>query len=242
MNAKQSNLLETLVDTHAFLTTTRGIGALTALTPKVAQLMSHIDNIRAHAHVQALPTHGAIRERDQAVEAAIELTLAVAGALRSYAETHQLPELAALAAVTRRTFSLLRKGQRMRVAQRVLDAARPLAAALADYGVTAALLDEFDAKIAAGNAIVGTPRTVAAKRKAATRELAGEFAAAGRLLRNGIDPMIETLRVSDPVAYARYHDARSVFDRPGVRRRGEDEKAAAVAIPTAAPVASPPAP
>jgi hypothetical protein len=48
-------------------------------------LITHIESSRARAYVQTLPTAGSIRERDEAAAAALELTLAVAGPLRSFA-------------------------------------------------------------------------------------------------------------------------------------------------------------
>lgn len=177
-----------------------------------------------------------IRPADEA----IDLVLVIAGALRSYAATNRRPELLEQASVARRHFGQLRRGQRMQLAQQVLDAAQPLAAELAGYGVTAAMLAELEAKIAAGDAVVLSPRRASARRKAATRALQSNFSAAFTLLREEIDPLIETLRLSDPVVYEAYRDARSVFERAGAHGvRGDelleptgDDPSAAIPSPT----------
>ena len=217
MNARQSNKRAMYREVQVFLATTMATRALAALPAKTATLNALLTRIDDLVETQTRPLVGVLRARDQATNAAIDLALAIAGPVRSYAVSGQRPELAALVDLARRDFLRIRRGERTRLAQRVLDAAQPLATELDAYGVTPAMLAELHARIEASNTAVDVPRTTAANKKTATAALATVFHAVDTLLKDEIDPMLAVLGTTDPDALARYRIGREVINRPGTR-------------------------
>ena len=218
MNTRQSNKLAAFREVQVFLNTTTATRALTALAAKTALLHTLLTRIDELVETQTLPLAGVLQARDEATNAAIALALAVAGPVRSYAVSHHRLELAALVDLSRRDFLVIRRGERTRLAQRVLDAALPVATELGAYGVTPAMLAELHARIEASNTAVDVPRTTAANKKVATAGLAAAFKAVDALLKDEIDPMLAVLGLIDPEALARYRVAREIIHRRGSRR------------------------
>ena len=199
-----------------FVNSTTATSLFPALAAKLATLITLIENISGLAAAQEQPVEGKLEEREQALAAATETTVVVAGAVLSYARTNQRPDLAAQVRRVRTEFRRLRRAERMRIAQRVHDVAAPLAAPLADYGLTAGMLDDLQARIDATAQAVSAPVSTKAVKKVSTTQLSRAFADVEQLLAT-IDPMLLKLRTVDAKAHALYLAARTVFDRPGAR-------------------------
>lgn len=238
MTAIQSNKLAMYHAVRVFLTallsSTTATSAFPALAAKLATLITLIDKIIAAVATQEEPLRGHIRARDQALADAMEATFAIAGPVLSYARSRRMPDLVANVRVNASAFRRLRRAERMRIAQRVHDAAEPIIAELADYGLTPAKLAEFQAKIDATQQAVNVPRSTAVAKRAATVELTRLFADADALLAE-IDPMLAPLRLTDRETHAAYVTARQVLDRPGTRSISEPPAAAPSATAAPAP-------
>ena len=182
--------------------------------------------------MQAQPTEGTLEAREGALAEATDLTLTVAGAVRSYANPLDLPELRAAVKVNYSSFTKMRRVARMDLAQRIYDAALPIVAHLAPYGITAATLEELQTSINEATDAVSAPRTTNAEKKVATSKLDDTCRAIDDLLKNEIDPLIFGLRKKNPDVYRLYQEARQVFDRPG--GRPADPEPATPATPTTA--------
>ena len=154
MNTKLSNKLAIHREVQVFLNTTTATHDLTALTAKIATLIISLNRIEELVNAQTLPLRGVLGVRDDATNATINFALAIAGPVRSYAASHHRPELATFVDLTRQDFVVIRRGERTRLAQRVLDAAQPLATELAAFGVTAAMLTDLKTKIDASKVAV----------------------------------------------------------------------------------------
>ncbi len=215
---------------QAFLNSTSATVGLTALAEKLALLTTLITEILKLAGTQAEPTDGELEAREIALTEATDLALIVAGGVRSYAR--KLPELAARVRVTRTAFREMRRTERMRLAQRIHDAAASVLPELAGYGVTAALLAELQLKIDATIAAVNAPRVTSGVKKVATSQLLGLYKQVDDLLADELDPLLLSLRRNDPHAWELYRDARKVFDRPGARS-DDDEKSGSAPVSAA---------
>lgn len=202
-----------------------------ALPAKLAALEPLVQNIVALAAAQEQPVGGQLEERDQALATASAATVVIAGAVLSYARTHGLPDLAAQVRGIRTQMRRLRRAERMRIAQRVHDVATPLSAPLADYGLTAGALDDFQAKIDATTHAVNVPVSTKAVKKVSTVQLNRAFRAVDRML-GQIDPMLLKLSIVDPKSHDLYLAARTVFARPASR---SSTTAATAAPATSAP-------
>src|SRR3954467_10684190 len=98
MTATQSNKLAMYIAVRVFLTdflnSTTATSLFPALTAKQATLITLLDKLLSHVGTQHEPLSGRIQVRDFAQEKAIRSAKGVAGALLSYAITHELLDLA----------------------------------------------------------------------------------------------------------------------------------------------------
>ena len=204
------------------LETITATNALPALVAKRAALKTKIEEINTHAAIQALPTKGKTKDRNKVFAAAVDATLVVAGLVLSYATASALADLAAKVQLKPAQLNKGRLIRRVQLMQQVYDAAEPLVAKLVDYGVTAATLTDLQTKIAAGDALISSPRTTIMARKVATENLGRAFEELGSLLDHELDPLVLSLREADPAGYALYQAARIVIDRPGTPAKTDD--------------------
>jgi len=88
--------------------------------------------------------------------------------------------------------------------------------ALADYGITAALVTQWENAITDYGSVVSLPRTAIVSRSTSTTQLRQLFNDTQRLLRETIDPLMLPFKVSDPELYTKYRKARIIIDRRGI--------------------------
>lgn len=197
-----------------------------ALAGKQAALVSRVANLETQLAIQGQPLDGELEAREGALDAARESAVIAAGAVLSYARTNELPALAAQVRRVRTEMRELRCGERMRIAQRVHDVAAPLVTQLADYGFTAAMLEELQANIDGATEAVNTPVSTRAAKKVSTRDLARGFRAVEQVLAE-IDPMLLRLGKIDPTSHGLYLAARAVVRRSGTRASTSETQGAA---------------
>jgi hypothetical protein len=220
---------------QGFVNSTTATNLFPALAAKFATLITRVGNVVALAAQQEQPLEGKLRDREQALDAAVETTVIVAGAVLSYARTCRLHDLAVQVRRTRTEFRRRRRTERTSIAQRVHDVAAPLAVELVDYGLTAGMLEELQETIDATAQAVTAPVSARAEKKVSTRQLARAFTEVEQLLAQ-IDPMLLKLGKIDPTMHALYLAARKVFKRTGARAAAA--RPGSVADP-AAPAAEP---
>jgi hypothetical protein len=182
---------------------------------KHAALNASLNLIGSLAAIQTLPTVGNTADRDRALASATETALIIAGPVASYAHARRLGDLAAKVRINPSDFFLARLAERITLLQQVHDSAASVLASLAAYGVTEAALAEFQSQIDLANALLGTPRSRIIARRVATEKIAVVFQEMNDLLDYELDPLIASLRKSDPDSYALYQAARVVIARPG---------------------------
>ena len=105
-------------------------------------------------------------------------------------------------------------------------------AALADYGVTPAVLTDLQTKTAAFSRALGDRESSVAERKGARGSMNELFDKADELLNEDFDRYFELLRPTDTELYNKYFSARVVKDM-GMRHRP------VATPPTPVPVAAP---
>jgi hypothetical protein len=87
--------------------------------------------------------------------------------------------------------------------------------ALADYGITAALMADWQTAITAYSSVVSSPRSAIVSRRVSTGNLRQLFDATQRHLRLTVDPLMLPFKTSNPTLYAEYRSARVIIDRRG---------------------------
>jgi len=86
-------------------------------------------------------------------------------------------------------------------------------AAMADFGITAVSMAQWQAAIDAYNTILATPREAINARHMHTANLKDLFKGTGDLFRNQLDPLMLPLKITSPELYAAYKQARIIIDR-----------------------------
>ncbi len=101
------------------------------------------------------------------------------------------------------------------IATRVHGAGTENATALADYGITAAELEELDQKRAAFAGAKTSPQVAIADRAAATATLPELIRDVMGLLNSRLDKLMTRYRTANPEFFAGYQSARVIVDRRG---------------------------
>jgi hypothetical protein len=86
---------------------------------------------------------------------------------------------------------------------------------LANYGVTAVLITDFQTAVAAYAAYIAKPRTVTTVTKNATENLAILFKEANDILTKRLDLDIEVFKTTKPDFYSQYQSARQIISSSG---------------------------
>lgn len=88
-------------------------------------------------------------------------------------------------------------------------------AALADYGITPTLVTQWQDALTEYLAFLSAPRGAIVKRSVHTGNLKTLFKTTSAHLKDVVDPLMITLRASDPDVYAEYTASRIIIDRKG---------------------------
>ena len=218
MNNKQTNKLASFTATEAVLQATPEIASVPGLPELLAVFSAKVGEINRLAKTQTQPIQPRTAERDGILDAMTDMTLQIAGYVRSVARETGTPQLAQDVRVGVASFRRARRSHRVWFAQRVLDAARGVLPQLGAYGVTAETLVTLEARIQAATQRVNLPRETVGAKRAATRRMAELFVEVEALLDDGIDALVYPLRLRHPEFHATYEAARLVVNRPGGRK------------------------
>jgi hypothetical protein len=215
MNSLQINKLAMGHAVSNSLETFPATGVPPALAVKHASLKAMMDNIHALALQQVVPLAGVRVDRDRVFEVVGDAAEVVGGAVLSYANAHRLGDLTARVRFALDRLRRARIFHRVQVAQQIHDAAHGVVDQLVDYSVTAATLTDLQTKVTAAMALLDATRTAVVSRTVATQGLARAFDAFEALLKDELDPLINSLKRTIPEAHARYRSARRIVDVPG---------------------------
>lgn len=215
MNKVQFNLLNTAHAVSTEFETLTATSISPALQAAITALVNLMNQIKQIADVQAIPLKPGTRERNRRFEAAAEKAHLVAQLVLGYALGRNDDTLAGQVDFSASDFRHGRLPRRLQAMRQVHAAAQQHAVALAAFDVTPDLVTDLSAKIAAAEAMIATPRSRIAARRAATENLKQAFAQLERLFENTLDPLMKAHGQTDPNAYTRYLTARRVIDLPG---------------------------
>ena len=181
------------------------------------RLAALLDGIRDAAQRQADPTEAATEAKAALRTDVWERTYKLAGAVRSWALTRDMADLAAR---VRAPKTELRKLRDLALAERselVVQAAREHLAGddglEAAAGVTAAEVDALDAADDAFAEALSTPRAAIAEQARATGDIAAGLSAVSALLDDHLDPLVDRFEDDAPDFADAYERARVVVDR-----------------------------
>lgn len=214
MTQDQENTTSMFETTIAFLDQNNAVwNARPAFAAAVAEAKSGVAAIRSTAASQEAPTTGITDEKGQARNDLEDKTQEIADQLAALAAKTGDVALAAQVQVTRSSLDQEQDDNLVQIAGRVRDAAQANAAALEEYGVTAAEVTDLTDAITTFSGMKTAPRTAAAARTAATESVANLVRTTRSLFRNQLDKLITPFRKSNPEFYNGYFAARVIVKR-----------------------------
>ena len=213
MNNSQENKMNMFYATQKCLVENSAVySAVPALTSAFAEFETNINTLEAATEKQVIDITGFAKDKAEAEDAMILMTLAVAGGVRAYAMVIGDSVLMEKMNVTE---SRLRKHRDSVVAQHsqaIHGEATLVVASLADYGVTPATLTAFQKAIDRFVTAIAAPRAAITARKGATAEIRELMKDTTKLLVKRLDALVAQFALTAPEFVRAYGNARIIVD------------------------------
>ena len=213
MNAKQINKLNMFEAVQAFLANTQATWtSIAAIGTTKLELDGKITAIRTERQKQEKDASGLVTERKMQRETLLRLTLKVSGSLLAYASVTNNAELTGIADYTKSELMKARDNIFYDKARIIYEAAQPLATQLAGYNIVAADITQFQTLLGQFLTTIPKRRNATAVSKSATTAIGGLFKDVDAILKNKLDKLVLSFRVTNPDFYTNYLNARIIVD------------------------------
>ncbi|HOW21905.1 MAG TPA: hypothetical protein PLH74_10130, partial [Tenuifilaceae bacterium] len=177
--------------------------------------VAKIPLIEQNRDAQTLETTGITTDKTAKRNSMTEKTLFMINRLQSYANVVNNPELLESIKYSASDLKKSRDTDVIGICNTVVAKANANAAAIATYGVTAAMITELQAAITAYSATLAKPKATKSQTKTATENLSKLFKEADELLVKRLDLDIELFKTSKPDFYSQYKTARIIIPTGG---------------------------
>jgi hypothetical protein len=177
--------------------------------------VAKIPLIEQNRDAQTLETTGVTTDKKGKRLAMTEKALFLANRLQSYANVVGNAEILESVQYSASDLKKARDTDVVGLCNAILTRANANVTALGTYGVTAALITEFQAAITAYSATLSKPTAAKAQTKTATENLTKLFKEADNLLVKRLDLDIELFKVSKPDFYSQYKTGRIIIPTGG---------------------------
>lgn len=188
----------------------------TVAIPAFATAYQHFDGlvsqIREKDKERFSKTFGKMAVKDEAEDALVMATVLVSSALVAFARAKGNTQLKDTVRIPESTLRHVRANEQLNLAKMVYDLAKGNEKELPAYGVTATMLDDLKARIAAYDAAIRDVASGMAERSGARTAVSDLFVQADETLKEEVDPLMQMLRVTDPEFYNDYRAARVIKD------------------------------
>ena len=171
--------------------------------------------IEQNRDAQMTTSKGITTDKNVKRTALTDKALFMINRIQSYATVTGNNDLFESVRFTQSTFDKSRDTDIVGIVDMVIAKANANIAALATYGVTAALVTDLQTALTAYSGYIAKPRTVKAQTKNATENLAVLFKQANDALNNRLDLDIEVYKTSKPDFYSQYWTARVIINTSG---------------------------
>lgn len=221
------------------------------ITPIPAFATSQTDFQNAVAKIESKSqeynqaTVGKAAMKNEALQNLIDAVMVMTSALSAYAQKQGNTVLKQKAFQNVSGLQRMRDTEVITRANEVLTLVNANTANLTDYGVTAAMITDFQQKIASFNTAVGEKESSVAERSGARESLSDLFRKADAILSEEIDQFVTSLKSTAPQFHTEYFAARMVKDI-GLRHKTQpltqpvnNQPAAGTQPNTVAPPATP---
>jgi len=195
---------------HAF----SGVWSLiAAFVQAFAGFESGISKINTAIETQEKDVTGVSENKKKLKLKLVDKAIEIAGALLAFASDSDNKELKSGVNISRSELENAADSSALNHCRFIFNQAASLQATLADYGLKASDISEFQALISGFEKSIASPRIAITSRKSATNDLVGLFANCDDILKNKMDKLIEKFKVSNPDFYKQYFDARIIIER-----------------------------
>lgn len=177
--------------------------------------VAKIPLIEQNRDAQTLETTGITTDKTAKRNSMTEKTLFMINRLQSYANVVNNPELLESIKYSASDLKKSRDTDVIGICNTVLAKANANAAAIATYGVTAAMITELQTAITAYSATLAKPKAAKSQTKTATENLTKLFKEADELLVKRLDLDIELFKTTKPEFYSQYKTARIIIPTGG---------------------------
>jgi len=199
--------VETLMDNNAAKT-----GPITALATAITNFKNLIGEIDTAEMEKQTATTGKTANKGEAEAVLIAEAVTIAAALKALGSVLNDKELLEAGSETKSSLYGTRDTDLITKTQVIHDFANTNAVALADYGITPAMITSLQTRIDDFNSALGTREESMALRVAAGAEVESFFKDADNILGNQMDTIMEVFRESDTQFYNEYKNARVIRD------------------------------
>jgi hypothetical protein len=223
METKQSNYLTMAITTDDVCGENEAHWtSLPAFASEIALARTHIASIRQHSQAQlGADTKPHTRTKDDAKKSLARLAADTGAPASVYAETTgNLPAATLLNQSYSDIYYATDRDAEDLVVNQLADARAIDATALANYGVTAARLDDLEDALDHYSEKIGSPRATTVKRRVRTLSLEDLFDKL-RAVHSRMDRLSAVFRTTAPDFFAAYETARVIIDRPATQEGPE---------------------
>jgi len=199
----------------AFLQTNNAaFAAVPALAAAITTFNTRLQELKDAATEEAQIITGITKNKGNLKKTLCETAATNAAILFAYATAENNEELKAKARISYSDFSKLRDEDLTLYSQNISTALTASQAALAGYGITAAVVTEFNTLIAQYNSAVPSPRNAASLRKTYSLQLKELFKTVDTILKLQIDKLMLQFKKSNTNLYNDYKENRTIVNAP----------------------------
>jgi hypothetical protein len=149
-------------------------------------------------------------------------TMAVVGSIKAYATVTKNIPLLEVAGITLSTIMSTKDVDADDVCLNVVEKAKTVLPALADYGTTQVEIDAVTAAITAFTEMIGKPKTAILTNKSYNEQISALFKEADTHLSGELDALMNRFKLTDEVFYNAYHAARKM-PSPSISKKDETQ-------------------
>lgn len=155
---------------------------------------------------------GAKATKDDAEDELIGVIMKVARPVYVFARRKKDENLKALTRWTDSGLKKLRDTELLQIGKNISNKITENVSELADFGITSAISDDFQATVKAYDDALGGRDSKSTESKTARKDLTDDFYDADDILKEDLDSMIESVKSDHPQFYKEYHAARIIKD------------------------------
>lgn len=213
MNTKQTNTVNMFRTSTEFCDDNASATAsITAFAPLVTQIKNKILFIDQFDQIATGTTKGVTLDTNAIRKTLEQIAFKVGRGVFAYASANNNNTLKAQVNYSETKLKNLKKEELDDVSQTIHDAANAQPAAIFGYGISATDITDLNTAIILWRAAMQNPRQAKINIKDANRQIKQQIKETLVILNDQMDPLVSTLKISNPEFHNKYFDSREIID------------------------------